>query len=145
MRPLIAFLVASLAGSSMALQGAFNAILGKKVGSFHASFIVHVIGTILLGMVLLLAPGDGSFGRIKESPWYAFLGGPLNVLIIWGVLSSVGRLGVAPATTAILFTQISTALLLDLAGLLGTKISFTPLKALGAVLFGLGAWLLLRQ
>ncbi|HHY34520.1 MAG TPA: DMT family transporter [Firmicutes bacterium] len=145
MRPLMAYLVAALAGSTMAVQGAFNAILGNRVGSFQASFIVHVIGTVLLGMILLLGPGYASLGKIKEGPWYALLGGPLNVLIIWGVLSSVGRLGVAPATTAILFAQISTALLLDLAGLAGARISFTPLKALGAALFGLGAWLLLRQ
>lgn len=145
LRPVLAYLVAALAGSSMALQGAFNAILGNRVGSFQASFIVHAIGTCLLGMILLLGPGDGGLGKITDGPWYALLGGPLNVLIIWGVLSSVGTLGVAPATTAILFAQIGTALLLDLTGLVGTRISFTPLKALGAVLFGLGAWLLLKR
>ena len=145
MKPFVAFLVAAMAGASMALQGAFNAVLGKKVGPFHASFVVHVVGTILLGTILLFMANEAGFEKIRESPWYAFLGGPLNVLIIWAVLSSIGRLGVAPATTAILFAQIGTALALDLVGFVGTKARFTPLKAAGAVLFGLGAWLLLRE
>lgn len=145
MRHGLAFLLAALSGASMALQGACNAVLGKKIGPFQAAFLVHVIATLLLGLIVFAARPNGDFRQVSQSPWYSFLGGPLNVLIIWGVLSSIAQLGVAPATTAVLFTQIGTALVLDVLGVTGSRVAFTLTKALGAVLFGLGAWLLLKK
>lgn len=138
-------LVAALAGASMAVQGTLNAILGRKAGSFEASFIVHVIGAAILGVILLSGLSDGGLRRLGEAPWYSFLGGPLSVLIIWGVLTSVGRVGVAAANTAIVATQIVAALILDILGASGQKFSFGWTKALGAVAFIAGVYLLLRE
>jgi len=142
---LMPLIIAALAGASMAVQGALNAILGKKTGSFEASFIVHVMGAAILGAALLTGVSRGSLRRAVEAPWYALLGGPLSVLIIWGVLTSVGKVGVAPANTAIVAAQIVMALMLDILGVSGQKLAFSWLKVLGAAAFIGGAYLLLWE
>ena len=57
----------------MAVQGAFNAVLGKKAGSFEASFIVHLIGTLLLGGLNALGLGREVAKRLLRL--VEFLGG----------------------------------------------------------------------
>ncbi len=76
----------------MALQGAINTGLSKIVGLLQATFIVHVIASLLLALLLLwprLSPG--SLSKALEAPWYLFLGGPLSVVIIYTVVFSMGR------------------------------------------------------
>ena len=138
-------LLAAIAGASMAVQGTLNAVLGKKTGSFEASFIVHVLGALILGIVLLLGVSDGDVRKAVGAPWWSFLGGPLSVIIIWGVLTSIGSVGVGAATTAIVASQIATALALDVLGLSGHKMVLDWTKYLGAAAFILGAYLLLRE
>lgn len=138
-------LIAALAGASMAVQGTLNALLGRKAGSLEASFIVHVVGAAILGAVLLSGLSQGSLKRAFEAPWYAFLGGPLSVLIIWGVLTSVGKVGVTAANTGIVAAQIVAALLLDILGASGHTFAFSWWKVVGAAAFIAGAYLLLRD
>ncbi|HHY44125.1 MAG TPA: DMT family transporter [Firmicutes bacterium] len=142
---IVPLLIAALAGASMAVQGAFNAVLGKKAGSFEASFIVHVIGAVLLGGLLAVGMGQGGLRKALEAPWWSFLGGPLSVLIIWGVLTSVGQIGVSNANTAIVAAQIVTAIILDCLGVTGEKVSIGWMKIVGAVLFIAGVYFLLRD
>jgi transporter family-2 protein len=142
---LTSFCIAALAGASMAVQGAVNSILGKKAGSFEASFIVHVIGAALLGSILATGASHGSLRKALSAPWYSFLGGPLSILIIWGVLTSVGKVGISAANTAIVAAQIVTALVLDILGASGQKFSFGWVKVLGAILFIAGTYLLLKD
>ena len=138
-------LVAALAGASIAVQGSLNAVLGKKTGSFEASFIVHVIGAVLLGAILLLGMGTGDLRKAQEAPWWSYLGGPLSVLIIWGVLTSVGKVGVSNANTAIVASQIAMALVLDCLGITGVKVTIGWMKVVGALLLIAGVYLLLKD
>jgi transporter family-2 protein len=140
-----AILLAALAGAAMAIQGAVNAVLGEKCGSFQASFIVHLGGASILFLLLLIM---GSLGGVKDfriAPWWSLLGAPLSVFIIWGVLSSVGEIGVSTATTAIIAAQILTALALDYFGITGHPKPFDLNRIIGAVLFAIGTYLLLRD
>ena len=138
-------LIAALAGASMAVQGTLNSSLGKKAGPFEAAFIVHAVGAGLLGGMLLMGLGQGALRQAAQAPWYSFLGGPLSILIIWGVLVSVGEVGVSAANTAIVAAQITVALVLDVLGASGQKFVFSWQKVLGAALFIVGAYLLLKR
>jgi len=141
----VALLVALVAGISMAVQGSINTRLGKVVGQWEAIFVVHVVG--LAGVSFLLFAvrmGHGDLGRIAKGPWYTPLGGLIGVLIVWGVVASIPRLGVAVATTSIIVGQVLTALLIDHFGLFGLRVMpFTWLKGLGLLLLAAGAKLLL--
>ena len=144
---LIALSLAFIAGVAMAIQGSMNTGLGKIVGLLEATFIVHIIGTAsLLILLYVIRLGQGNIGKFPQAPWYLFLGGVIGVLILYTVVASISRIGVASATTAIIVGQVGTALLIDQLGLFGLeKIPFSWLKAVGVILLAVGAkFMLLR-
>lgn len=142
---LLALLMACVSGSAMAVQGTLNSALGKVTGLFEASWVVHLSGLFIVSALLfILRLGAGSLREARSAEWYTLLGGPLNVLIIYLVVSSIPRVGVAPATTAIIVGQVVTAAAIDHFGLFGMKaISFNVTKGIGIVLLAIGAKLLL--
>ncbi|HZK25574.1 MAG TPA: DMT family transporter [Oscillospiraceae bacterium] len=144
---LMALFLAFIAGIAMAVQGTLNTGLGKIIGLVESTFVVHVIGTIVLVVLLfLLRLGRGELSRVTNVPWYLYLGGVISVLILYTVQAGISRLGVANATTAIIVGQVGAALLLDCLGCFGLeKIPFTWFKALGVALLAAGAKLMLMK
>lgn len=144
---LLALLIAAISGVTMALQGSINSALGKIIGLLEATFIVHVVGLILVSLLLFLFRlGDGNFQRYAEAPWYLYLGGVLGVIILYGVVRSIPTLGVAVATTAIIVGQVLTAALVDHLGLFGLgKVPFSWYRVAGTVLMASGAFMLLKK
>lgn len=140
-------LAAALSGAAMALQGTFNAALGKALGLWESTLLVHVIGTLTaLAILLVLGIGFSNYQKVGSVPWFAFLGGVLNVVIIYAVARSIPQIGVGNATTAIIVAQILTALLVDGLGLFGMKrIQFQYLDLLGVALLAVGARILLMD
>ncbi len=137
--------MAALAGLMMALQGSLNSVLGKKIGLLEATFIVHVTASIILIILLLFNLGKGDFTLWRQVPWYLYLGGFFGVIITYGVVISIPRLGVAVATTAIITAQVLTAEIIDNFGFFGLeRIPFTWLKFLGVILLAGGVRLLLH-
>ncbi len=139
--------LAALSGAAMAVQGTVNSTLGKVTGLWEATFIVHLTGLLLVAFLLFVfRTGQGGLAAALQAPWYAYFGGVLGVIIVYLVIRSIPKVGVAPATTAIILGQVFTAGLIDHLGLLGAnKIPFTVFSAVGALLMAGGAFLLLRQ
>lgn len=143
---MFSLVLAALSGVLMAVQGAFNSALGKAIGLLEATLIVHLIGSVLALGLLLVGLGSGTWANYTDAPWYSYLGGLLGVAIVYLVVASIAKVGVAPATTAIIVGQVSTAALIDFFGLFGAKpLPFNYLKILGLVLMAGGAWLLLSR
>ncbi|MDW7649811.1 MAG: DMT family transporter [Bacillota bacterium] len=144
---LIALLLAFIAGVSMAVQGSINTGLGKIIGLLEATFVVHIVGTLTLILALyLFRLGRGDLGKITQAPWYFYLGGVIGVIILYTVVASISRVGVATATTAIIVGQVGTALLIDHFGFFGLeRIPFSWLKAVGVALLALGAKFMLLK
>ncbi len=142
---IIALIVAVFSGLSMALQGSLNSVLGKVIGLLEATFIVHLVGLlVLLAGLFAFRIGKGDLLKIPQAPWYVYLGGILGVIIVYTVVYSIPRLGVAITTTAIIVGQVTTALFIDHFGLFGLEqISFSWVKGLGLVFLALGAKLML--
>ncbi|MEN6389255.1 MAG: DMT family transporter [Syntrophomonas sp.] len=139
--------IAALAGAAMALQGTFNAALGKSVGVWSSTLLVHIIGTATALLIMLFCRSDWfNLEQLSQVPWYAFLGGILNVLIIYGVVKTIPQVGVGNATTAIIVTQILTAVLIDGLGAFGMKkYEFQYLDLLGIALLAIGGRILLLK
>lgn len=137
--------IAALSGAAMALQGTFNAALGKALGLWESTLVVHLIGTIVaLVILVVVGTGFGNFGKLSQVPWWAYLGGVLSVIIIYAVARSIPQIGVGNATTAIIVAQVSTAILIDCLGVFGMKkIDFQWIDILGIVLLAVGARILL--
>jgi bacterial/archaeal transporter family-2 protein len=142
---LMALLLAFIAGVSMAVQGSLNTGLGKIIGLLESTFAVHIIGlaTVLLALFVFRL-GRGDLGKFQEAPWYLYLGGVLGVIILYTVVASISRVGVAAATTAIIVGQVGTAVLIDHFGFFGLeRIPFSWFKVGGLALLALGARLML--
>ncbi len=139
--------IAAISGIAMAIQGSVNSALGKVVGLWESTFIVHLTGLLLVALLLFVfRVGDGSMSRFLQAPWYVYIGGALGVLIIYSVVLSIPKVGVAPATTAIILGQVFTAGLVDHLGLFGLqKTPFNLYSVVGSLLMAGGAWLILRQ
>jgi transporter family-2 protein len=144
---LLALLVAASSGLTMAVQGTLNAALGKVIGILEATFVVHLVGLILVSLLLFVFHlGQGSLALLGRAPLYSYLGGVLGVIIVYTVAMSIPKVGVAPATTAIILGQVLTAGLIDHLGLLGMdKLSFNWCRIGGTLLLAGGAWLILRE
>lgn len=143
----LAFMLAALAGSAMAVQGALNTALGKIIGLLEATLVVLAIGALTALLALYpLGLGKGEMTNIIRAPWYYLLGGVLIVLITYGVVASIPLLGVANATTAIVAAQILTAVLIDHFGLFSLQpVPFSWWKGVGLVLMAVGTRLMLQQ
>ncbi|UNC90714.1 DMT family transporter [Candidatus Contubernalis alkaliaceticus] len=143
---IIAMLIAVLSGVSMAVQGALNTVMGKFIGVLETTFIVHIVGTLVVFLGLFVFKlGSGSFENLNRAPWYAFIGGVFGVIIVYSVVYSISNLGVAIATTVIITGQIITAVLIDHFGLFGLdKICFSWTKVLGILFLSLGVKFMLN-
>lgn len=144
---IVALIIAALSGITMAIQGSVNSVLGKIIGLWEANLVVHIIGTITVGFILfVLKLGDGNLLELSRAPWFTFIGGILSALIIYGVATSIPKLGVAIATTSIIVGQVLAASIIDHLGLFGLKkIPFNWYQLLGLIFLSIGAKLLLNN
>lgn len=147
MSKLIYLGLAALSGAAMALQGTLNAALGKVVGIWESTLIVHLVGTITtLIIIIVLSVGFSNLGKIAQVPWYVYMGGVLNVAIIYTLVRSIPQIGVGNATTAIIVAQVLTALMIDCLGAFGMKkFDFHYIDLLGVALLAIGARILLIE
>lgn len=144
---LIALLISFVAGVAMAVQGSVNTGLGKIIGLLEAAFVVHVTGTAaLVAALFLLRLGRGNLNKWAGAPWHFYLGGIIGVIIIYGVVAGISRIGVARATTAIIVGQVGAALVIDHFGFFGLeRLPFSWPKAAGIALLAAGARLMLLR
>ncbi|AEF92984.1 protein of unknown function DUF606 [Desulfotomaculum nigrificans CO-1-SRB] len=144
---LLALIIAAVSGLTMALQGTINSALGKVVGLWETTFIVHAVGTVVVGVLVFVCHlGACDLGKWVSAPWYTYLGGVLSVLIVYMVARSIPVAGVAPATTAIIVGQVLTAGVIDHLGLFGVeRIPFNWYNLLGTLMLAGGAFLLLKK
>lgn len=143
---LFALIAAAASGLMMALQGSLNTSLAKVTGLLEATFVVHVIGTMAALCLLLVGLGHGNWQVMVKGPWYTYFGGLIGVGIVYLVASSISKVGVAAATTAIIVGQVSTAAVVDHFGWFGLEaIAFNWFKGVGIAFMAVGAWLLLHK
>lgn len=138
--------LAAGAGILMAVQGSLNGALGKIIGVLEGNFLVHAVGLVLVAVILFIfGLGKGDLTKLVEVPWYLYLGGVINVGIIYGVMMAIANVGAGNATTAIITGQLTMALVVDSFGLFG--LDHVPMswgRGIGLLFMGVAAKLLLR-
>lgn len=144
---MLALLVAAVSGMTMAVQGTLNASLSKVLGLIETTFVVHLVGLAFVSLLLFaFRLGELKLNLFGQVPLYSYLGGILGVIIVYGVMKSIPKVGVAPATTAIILGQVLTAALIDHLGLFGMqKMPLNWCRVGGTLLMAGGAWLILRK
>lgn len=137
----IALLAAFGTGVLVALQTRLNGELGQRLGDgFLAAFLSFGSGLVLLTLGLLIwRPGRRGVGRVvtalrtRDIPWWLVLGGVGGAVFVLGQGLTVGLLGVAMYTIAVVCGQTVSSLVLDHRGLARmAPTPATPRRILGA-------------
>lgn len=136
---LIPLIIAAFSGLAMTFQGAINAALKEKIGVAPMSLMVHLIGLVVSLAAVLALTGMPKVHELRSAPLYSYLGGILNVAIIGGVAYSIAKTGATTGISAILFGQLTTAVILDHFGIFTLeKIPFSWIRIVGVILMLVG-------
>ncbi|HBW36749.1 DMT family transporter [Desulfosporosinus sp. BICA1-9] len=139
------FLVATISGVAMAIQGTINSALSQKTSLISATLVVHIIGTLVALITVLAWRAPLLKHPWTSIPWFLYLGGVLSVIIVGLVAVSIPKIGVCNATTAIIIGQVSMAVLIDHFGWLGmNRMPWSPWQLVGIGFLAAGAKLLFR-
>ncbi|MGB7980919.1 MAG: DMT family transporter [Candidatus Nanopelagicales bacterium] len=112
---LLACLVAITAGSSSAAQSAMLGRLGVSAGQPLAAVWVNFVGAVLtLALIVAGSTAGGASWQVPALSW-AWLGGPLGLLVVVTIVVTVPRAGVLLVTMALTAGQLLGSLLWDLA------------------------------
>lgn len=133
-------LLAMVLGASVALQSRTNSELANRSGDpFWAAASSFSVGTVLIvAAVLFLPAGRRGVRRAWQvfvhdrQPWWLLLGGLSGTWLVLCQTFTVGPLGVALFTVAIVAGQTSSGLVLDRIGIGLSPKPFTPRRVFGA-------------
>ena len=142
----VSVVVAALVGMVLPLQVLINARLGAMTqGALFASFVSFLVGTLALGVVLLLSRPAWPGGRalLALPPW-VWLGGVIGAVFVFCGTLLVPRLGAAGLICLIVFGQVAGSLVLDHFGVLAQTRPVDLTRIAGALLVCIGALLVVR-
>jgi len=138
-------LLTVVVGLAIATQTQFAGVLGQYVGIMESVFIIH-LGGLLASSAFLLFTRGGNLAAWKAAPWYiVFSGGLLGVIIVGGYAFVIPRIGLAPAITLAVSTQLIFSALLSHYGVLGAmQQPLTVSRIVGIAVLLVGTWLIVR-
>ena len=137
--------LAVIVGMAIAMQTLFAGVLGHHIGVMESVFVIHLGGLLAAGAYLLVF-GGGNLAAWKTAPWYVLLfGGLLGVVIVGGYAFVVPRIGLAPAITLAVSSQLILSAVLSHYGFLGAvEQPITMSRIAGILVLLVGTWLIVR-
>ena len=138
-------LLAVVVGMAIAMQTLFAGVLGHHVGVMESVFIIHLGGFLVAGAYLLFM-GGGNLAAWTAAPWYVLLfGGLLGVVIVGGYAFVIPRIGLAPAITLAVSSQLILSAVISHFGILGAvQQPITISRIAGILVLLIGTWLIVR-
>lgn len=139
----VALAAAFVGGALVALQSRINGELGQRLGDgFLAAFLSFGSGLVVLAIAMLVwRPGRVGAARLvaavrdRDIPWWLLFGGVGGAFFVLGQGLTVGLLGVALFTVAVVCGQTVSSLVLDHRGLaLMPRRPATPPRIVAAAL-----------
>jgi bacterial/archaeal transporter family-2 protein len=141
----VAVFLTALVGGLIALQPPVNAGLSKATGHIPAAFVSFLIGTILLGILMVVAGKAGGLTSTFDVRWYYLLGGLLGMAYVTTVLITVSSIGAGGVAAATITGQLTASVVIDRMGILGLEqTSFSPDRIAGVALLLAGTFLIVR-
>lgn len=142
------YLIPLLAGAVLPLQALISARLAQQFGGpYWATLASFFTGTILLGVVLLLASSFPvrTVNELLSIPVWAWSAGLLGIVFVAGITISAPNIGAANTMALVVLSQMAFALILDHFGVLTQlRIAITWERAVGVILLIVGTWLVTR-
>jgi len=139
-------LVAVAVGALLPLQALINARLGALThGALYASFVSFLVGTCLLGTIMLLVRTPLLPAQpVTALPGWIWLGGAIGASLVLVATLLVPKIGAGALICLIVLGQVLGSLLLDHFGVLGAQRPADLPRIAGALLVIVGAALVVR-
>ncbi|KAI8356162.1 hypothetical protein BD560DRAFT_406720 [Blakeslea trispora] len=136
--PYFAGLLLIAAGAAIAFQAGCNATLNRYGGRAFSSVVSFSVGTACCLMFFAIDSTVGKMplpdNRLKNAPWYAWLGGVFGAYYVIINILTVPRLGAATVLSIFVCAQIIMACIIDHFALVGVKKRpFTIWRILGCL------------
>ena len=141
---ILTLLIGLLGGVAVGIQGPIAGAMSQRVGGTTSSFIVHVSGAILSGL-LLLARGGEMIQNWRGLPWYMLGSGVFGLVLYLTLAHTLPRLGATTAVTLIIVGQLVMGMLIDQFGWFG--VALRPIdgwRIAAVVLLLAGGYLMVR-
>jgi bacterial/archaeal transporter family-2 protein len=142
----LAYLVLALAaGMFMPVQAGINSRLAGVVdGSIAAAFVSFLVGTLVLGAVLVALGQSVPVSRAwPQAPWWYWTGGSMGAFFVTASVILAPRIGAGAMVAFTLAGQLAASMLLDNFGWLGFPvIPFDGKRLLGVFLLAAGVYLI---
>lgn len=139
-------IVAIAVGALLPLQALINARLGALThGALYASFVSFLVGTCLLGLMLLITRTPLFPAQPLDAlPGWIWAGGAIGACLVLVATLLVPKIGAGAMICLIVLGQLLGSLLLDHFGVLGAQRPADALRVGGALLVIVGAALVVR-
>ena len=111
-------IVGVLGGIAVGTQAPIAGAMGQRVGGLASSFVVHLGGAVVSGLLLLARRGE-PIGDWRTLPWYMMGAGVFGVILYLTLTHTVPRLGAAGSLTLVIVGQLVAGMIIDQFGLLG--------------------------
>jgi transporter family-2 protein len=111
----------TVASALVAVQAPINAQLADRIGDVNASFASFAIGTMVLGLAVLLSGRAGDLRGVRQAKWWQLTGGLMGAVNTTAALLLVQTVGVGVITAAIVSGQLMASVAIDRFGLFGMR------------------------
>jgi transporter family-2 protein len=137
-------LIGVLGGVAVGMQGPIATQMGRRIGGVASSFVVHISGALLYGVLLLIRGGE-QIQNWRSLSWYMLASGAFGLVLYLTINHTMPRLGATTALALIIIGQLAMGILIDHFGLFGTVIrQVDAWRAAGLVLLLAGGYLVIR-
>lgn len=129
------------AGAGMAVQMPITAVVASR-WSLPGSLVLINASGLAAVIVALLLRGKPFLSGVGHLPWYAYVAGPLGMVVMGSIAFAIPRIGICSTLVLSIAAQLCVGVLLDHVGFLGLTSRVLDVRAaVGAGLVILGAWL----
>ncbi|MFA5880717.1 MAG: DMT family transporter [Eubacteriales bacterium] len=137
-------IIAAVVGIAGGSQVLVNSNLNKTADLPLTALVVNIVAGVTILAVYLVFSRQ-SFSVLRNADWYAFLGGVLGVIIVMGSTFLIPRLGITAASSIIIVSQLTFAMVADHFGMLGIRhIPADPVRFGALLLMILGIYLFFK-
>lgn len=137
-------LIGLIGGVAVGIQTPLSGVIGQRVGGTASSFIIHLSGMILSGVLLVMRGGE----KVRDwhtLPWYMLGAGIFGVILFQTINITLPRLGSTMMIALIITGQLVTGLVIDHFGLLGVAARHIDIsRVIGIVALLIGGYLIAR-
>lgn len=140
----LVIVIGLVGGIAVGVQSVIAGDMGQRVGPTASSFIIHLSGMILSGILLVFRGGE-NIRDWRTLPWYMLGAGVFGLILYQTINITLPRLGSTMMIALIIIGQLVTGIIIDHFGLLGVATRHVDItRMLGVIALLIGGYLIAR-